>query len=108
MIGPSELFRFLDYRVPCGMSIGYPVIMSDEYEHLPLDEADRRLREAIEKHRAAMAPLGRRRAELVAADVQRRGQRGVAEVAAVLGLSESAVRRLVSEAKRHAQERPSS
>jgi hypothetical protein len=87
------------YTLPYVLSIGYRIEMSDEYDDLPLAEAERRLREEIEEHRAAMGRAGRRRAQLVAAEVQRRGRGGPAQVAAELGLSEPAVRKLVHEAK---------
>jgi DNA-binding MurR/RpiR family transcriptional regulator len=77
--------------------------MRDEYDDLPLAEAEKRLRDEIEAHRQAMGPLGRRRAELVAAEVARRGRGGAAEVARELGLSEAAVRRLLHEARSQSQ-----
>jgi DNA-binding MurR/RpiR family transcriptional regulator len=76
--------------------------MSTESESAPLAEADHRLREEIEAHRAAMSEIGKRRAALVANAVQLRGRAGVAEVAAELGLSQSAVRRLIAEARKAA------
>jgi hypothetical protein len=76
--------------------------MHDEYEDLPLAQAEQRLRDEIEAHRQAMGPLGRRRAELVAAEVARRGPGGAIQVAAELGLSEAVVRRLVHEARKAA------
>lgn len=62
--------------------------------------AERRLRAQIEEHRAEMSRLGKLRAALVAAEVHRRGRTGVAEVAAELELSQSAIRRLVTESRR--------
>jgi predicted ArsR family transcriptional regulator len=73
--------------------------MQDEYEGLPFAEAEQRLRDEIEAHRQAMGPLGRRRAELVAAEVARRGPGGARDVAEEMGLSEPAVRRLMREAR---------
>jgi DNA-binding MurR/RpiR family transcriptional regulator len=74
--------------------------MKDEFEDLPLTEADELLRAEIEAHRDAMRQLGRRRAALIEAEVQRRGRSGVAEIADELGLSQSAVRRVITEARR--------
>lgn len=73
--------------------------MPTESESTTLAQADRQLRAEIEAHRTAMGKLGQRRATLVAAEVHRRGRTGVAEVAAELGLSESAIRRLVALAR---------
>ncbi|THV26020.1 helix-turn-helix domain-containing protein [Glycomyces paridis] len=74
--------------------------MSDNFERLPLAEADQQYRAAIETHRTAMSTLGKARASRIAAEVAARGRTGVAEVAAELGLSESAVRRLLVEARK--------
>jgi DNA-binding MurR/RpiR family transcriptional regulator len=74
--------------------------MSDDLEGLSLAEADKLLRTQIEEHRDAMSELGRRRAALIGAAVQSRGRSGVAEVAELLGLSQSAVRRVLVEAKK--------
>jgi hypothetical protein len=69
--------------------------MPDEYDAMPLAEAERRLREEIEARRADMERLGLRRAQLVHAEVTRRGRGGAVEVAAELDLGEEAVRRLL-------------
>jgi hypothetical protein len=69
--------------------------MPDEFDAMPIAEAERRLREEIEEHRAAMERLGLRRAQLVHAEVARRGRGGAIEVAAELDLGEEAVRRLL-------------
>jgi DNA-binding MurR/RpiR family transcriptional regulator len=74
--------------------------MPTEPAQTPLAQADQQLREEIEAHRAAMSEIGKRRAALVANAVNLRGRTGVAEVADELGLSQSAVRRLIGEARK--------
>lgn len=77
--------------------------MKNEHDGLTFAEVEQRLRDEIEAHRKAMGPLGRRRAELVAAEVARRGPGGAIEVAKEMGLSEAAVRRLMREARLQAE-----
>ncbi|GAA2159473.1 hypothetical protein GCM10009783_18810 [Glycomyces lechevalierae] len=74
--------------------------MPDEYDELPLPEAEQQLRAEIEEHRTAMGRLGRRRAQLLADEVDRRGRGGPAQIAEELGLSLPAVNKLVHEARR--------
>lgn len=74
--------------------------MHDDYDDLPLAKAELRLRNEIEQHRAAMSQLGRRRAQLVAAEVKQRGRGGASQVATELGLTEGAVYKLVHEARK--------
>jgi DNA-binding MurR/RpiR family transcriptional regulator len=71
--------------------------MPDEYDDLPLPEAEQRLRAEIEEHRSEMSRLGRRRARLIAAAVERHGRGGPAIVATETGLSVPAVNKLVHE-----------
>lgn len=77
--------------------------MPDEYDELPLTVAEQRLRTEIEDHRSEMGRLGRRRARLLADEVDRRGRGGPAQIAEELGLSLPAVNKLVHEGRQARQ-----
>jgi hypothetical protein len=77
-----------------------------DLDHLSTAEAVQLLADEMDALRAAISQRGRRRAEIVLAAVEADGQRGAARrVAEEVDLSESAVNKLVHEARKNRQDR---